>query len=237
MYFDYEYYCGANVVMEMDGVQVTELSGISFSVQETKRPIYGYSSRHFDAVARGQVLVRGTLLVPFVHRDYLFNVMKVGKGIETEQTAVQLQNIDRDLPDGSEALASVVEQIRTDPVNANAQMKALQAKYWDLSDRTFQKTKGRLSGAFNPHDVEASFDIKITFGLRDASNAYGGEQNLLISDAYILSRGTQIQISEDCIMEEYGFFARNLWTLSDVEVEFAEADMQVAPNDAKVGIN
>jgi hypothetical protein len=51
----------------------------------------------------------------------------------------------------------------------------------------------------------------------------------------ILSRGTAIQISEDCIMEEYSFFARNLWSMAHVDPPVMIADMQGDPNAAKIG--
>ena len=231
MYYDYEYFCGANCVVEIDGVQVTEISGITFSAQETKRPIYGYSSRHFDAIARGQVLVRGSLIIPFVHRDYLFRVLQMGRIGQAGVQGIPAP----ELRDGSEVLAEALTAIELDPINAEANMEALREKYWDVAARVRGKSaSSRLYGTYNAYDMEQTCNIKITFGERSAENAFGGKQNLLISDVAIISRGIPIQISSDCIMEEYGFFARNLWSLKDHMVDTATVDTSLPENEAPI---
>jgi len=77
MYYGFEYFAGANVTVKVGDMTILEASGISVDYQNSKRPIYGYSSRYFDAVAEGQSLVTGTLLVNYVHQDYLFHVIEM----------------------------------------------------------------------------------------------------------------------------------------------------------------
>ena len=65
--FGYDYFCGANVYIKVNGQAAIEAAGISYQVQDSTSPIYGYSSRIFDAVAVGQKIVKGSLIINFVH--------------------------------------------------------------------------------------------------------------------------------------------------------------------------
>ena len=68
----YSYHCGANISLKINDFPVTEAAGISYNVIDSTIPLYGYSSRYFDAVAPGQILVQGSLVINFVHHNYLF---------------------------------------------------------------------------------------------------------------------------------------------------------------------
>ena len=63
--FGYEYFCGANVKISFNGNPNTEVAGISYEALDSSTPIYGYSSRLFDAVAPGQKLIRGSFVLNF----------------------------------------------------------------------------------------------------------------------------------------------------------------------------
>lgn len=73
--YPWEYFCAANTVLYFQGRPALEIAGMTMAVREGKRPIYGYSSRHFDGVARGNVLVEGTILTNLVEFNYLMNVI------------------------------------------------------------------------------------------------------------------------------------------------------------------
>jgi hypothetical protein len=73
--YPWEYFCAANTVLYFQGRPALEIAGMTMAVREGKRPIYGYSSRHFDGVARGNVLVEGTILTNMVEFSYLMNTI------------------------------------------------------------------------------------------------------------------------------------------------------------------
>jgi len=77
-YYGYDYFCGANIYVKINGVPAVEIAGISYQVQESTAPIYGYSSRIFDAVAMGQKIVRGNLVINFIHPNYLAQIIERG---------------------------------------------------------------------------------------------------------------------------------------------------------------
>lgn len=66
-----DYYSGANVTIAIGPCILTQVAGVQFGVQQSKRPIYGYNSQYFDAVAKGQVSVSGNLWINFVNPRYL----------------------------------------------------------------------------------------------------------------------------------------------------------------------
>lgn len=73
--YPWEYFCAANTMVYFNDRPVLEIAGMTMAVREGKRPIYGYSSRHFDGVARGNVLVEGTVLVNMVEYTHIMNVI------------------------------------------------------------------------------------------------------------------------------------------------------------------
>lgn len=77
-YYGYDYFCGANIYVKINGAPAVEIAGISYQVQESTAPIYGYSSRIFDAVAMGQKIVRGNLVINFIHPNYLAQIIERG---------------------------------------------------------------------------------------------------------------------------------------------------------------
>ena len=68
-------YTGANVSLTIGSTLITNAFGISYEVTQNKRPIYGYNSMHYNAIAKGQVLVLGQLYINFQHPSYLSKVL------------------------------------------------------------------------------------------------------------------------------------------------------------------
>ena len=69
-------YTGANVSIMLGPHLLTQCFGIEYSLQQSKRPIYGYNSQYYDGVANGLVLVTGALHLNFVHPGYLSTVLQ-----------------------------------------------------------------------------------------------------------------------------------------------------------------
>jgi hypothetical protein len=203
-------FCGANVIVEIEDVPVLECAGVSYSIQESKRPIYGYSSRHFDAVASGQVIVQGSLLVNYVDQNYLFEVIR--QGALNHGTFLGV-------PSSDELSDQVLNPIEAERMGADAIdnygtsgeiINALKSTIWD-SD--IQGASIAHSDIPNPHDAFGGVDIKVTFGERHQGNNFLGISNVLLSSVYFTGRGNAIQIDENVVVEEYPFFARNIYHL------------------------
>ena len=59
-----EYYSGTDTKVYLDGNEQTEISYISFSLNEQLKPIYGYASRTFDDMSVGNRIVTGVFKMP-----------------------------------------------------------------------------------------------------------------------------------------------------------------------------
>lgn len=68
-------YTGANVSLTIGPDLITNAFGISWELSQNKRPIFGYNSMHYDAVASGQVIVLGQLYINYQHPNYLSRVL------------------------------------------------------------------------------------------------------------------------------------------------------------------
>lgn len=203
MSFGYEYFSGANVVVELRGIGVMECAGLSYSISESKRPIYGYSSRFFDAAARGQVLVQGTILTNYVHEDYVRTILTHAKRPAPTPDAYGVYNRGGEIVDEQGIPVSSAQLLRNMANNwAQEQYVAqdLRNLYWT--------NPGSGRDRFNPHDVFGGFTIRASFGERSENNSMG-RTGFLLDSVYLVGRGKQIQISEDVIVEEHQFFARN----------------------------
>lgn len=247
--YTYEYFCGANVVVAIEGMELHEAAGISFGVQESKMPLYGYSSRHFDAIARGQVLVQGSLLVNYIHQDYLYRAIQTGREqvseiVSTVQNSVDpnaattftaeqaVQDLHFALQNEAEAQA-FADTILQDPSQNQQLIAAFQGNYWDTNAPAFgvAPTFDSLDPTgINPHDLNSTVDIKITFGNRSPFNNNNGLTGLLLSGVYFVGRGVPIQIDEEVIVEEYSFIGRNLHSLNTVSAisgDFSGGELDV----------
>ena len=203
MKYGFEYFCGANVIVSIGDMPVLEAAGISYEARDSKMPIYGYSSRHYDAVADGQVIVQGYILLNYVHQDYLFRAIELRNGSTTsavnQEPIAGLEDVDFDFG----GLAG-------DYAQAQQFITQMKQQYWNsqLQSGTFSP----IVNSHNPFDVSGGVDITIAFGQQDASRPAGQTAALLV-DVHFTGRSTEIKIDEDVIVEAHQFFARDVFSL------------------------
>lgn len=73
--YQYDYYCGSQVKVFFGDIWVDDVVTIQYSIKQGKEPIYSYASQYFDAVAMGNVLGDGVLVIAFKEVGY-FNVIR-----------------------------------------------------------------------------------------------------------------------------------------------------------------
>lgn len=81
--YDLDYFTSSQCALYIGDVFVDEVVNISYSVQQSKTPIYGYASQLFDTVAPGQVIVQGQFTINFKEAGYLWLVLQRYKRFET----------------------------------------------------------------------------------------------------------------------------------------------------------
>lgn len=228
--YPFEYFCGANVTIRVDGFPILECAGLSYSIAETKRPIYAYHSRLYDAVARGQVLVQGSILVNYVHQDYLFKATELAKS-----RSLQDPVLPQDL--AIRSLRSVNPLgTKVDPTIENYidYIENQKAAYWNTSISPSSNSK--YNNTYNLHDGGNGYTIEIIFG--EQSNVYpNGQTALIIHGVAFTGRGTAIQIDSETIVEQYSFLGRNVASLRTpyvpVEVVPVPSDIRVEEDSTK----
>ncbi len=73
--YNYEYFTGANVSIYGNGSRITECSGISYSITNSRQPVYGYNSEYFDVMLPGRIIVQGNILINYTGPNYLTRLL------------------------------------------------------------------------------------------------------------------------------------------------------------------
>lgn len=89
--YPYDYFAGTDCKIFFGDIWVDDIVTIQYNVTQSKTPIYGYASQNFDAVARGQVLVEGTLAVSFKETGYL-NIIQAQLEAQKRRTETGIQS-------------------------------------------------------------------------------------------------------------------------------------------------
>lgn len=202
-YFNFEYFCGANVLVRVGDMPLLEASGLSLHTQETKRPIYGYSSRFFDAVARGQVLVQGQLAINYVHQDYLYYAIRAGLNLIEENVSTT------SIP--QPAIQDYMQSLGLNDELDGQFIQSMKNQFW--APQSSKRGYHTLKDTRNPHDDGAGVNFRVTFGDQDLGLKDSGKTGMLISNVHFLGRSSVINVDENAIIELYPFIARNVYSL------------------------
>jgi hypothetical protein len=74
--YEYDHFAGSQVGIYIGDVFVDEINRLQFAIHQAKRPIYGYASQYYDAMASGQVIVSGTFTINFKESGYMHIILK-----------------------------------------------------------------------------------------------------------------------------------------------------------------
>lgn len=79
------YYSGPQVRVYINGIWVDDIIRLEWTPVQNKRPIWGYSSTYFDAIAAGTVLISGSFSMNFRYDGYLATILGYIDNITAEQ--------------------------------------------------------------------------------------------------------------------------------------------------------
>jgi hypothetical protein len=221
-YYDWEYFCGANVVVELGGsirqkpgMPALEAAGISYNFMDSSQPIYGYSSEYFDAVAPGQRIIQGSIVVNFVHANYMHHSINQGRahglppdtasiadamradGVHNPPDDQSFNNLWRTYLSNSGSTTSTAEAGQL--ASMSGLFEGMRNKYWGEGASSTTPSWG----GSNVFDMgPASININ-----------FGNKHQIRLSHVVFIGRSSTIQIDESVLLEEYPFFARKLVTL------------------------
>jgi hypothetical protein len=72
---NYQYFSGANTYIEVNNNKLIECAGISYSLQNSQQPIYGYGSTSFDAMLPGREIIQGNFVINYTEPNYIINLL------------------------------------------------------------------------------------------------------------------------------------------------------------------
>lgn len=74
-FFPEEYFSGADVKLYINDVWMDDVTGLSYGLYEKVQPIYGYASKTWDYVMRGQRIVQGKFRIAFREAGFLYTLL------------------------------------------------------------------------------------------------------------------------------------------------------------------
>jgi hypothetical protein len=69
--YEYDWFSGSQIGVMIGDVLIDGAVAISFNVEQTKTPVYGYANQYYTFLADGHVLVQGVLTIAFKEAGYL----------------------------------------------------------------------------------------------------------------------------------------------------------------------
>lgn len=185
-------YTGANISLYIGPNLVTDCFGISWELSNSKRPIYGYNSTHFDAIAKGQVIVLGNLLFNYKTPNVLSYYLQAHYAMTGGSTDSFDYETD---PNGSTELGglNLSRDKRRSPYAINSRPDQ------------FSDTDGLL----DPIDIHIRYgNPEREFLDRNLIETYQDSNSVILRNVHFIGESQSIMADDQPILEVYKFIAR-----------------------------
>ena len=202
------YYSGGQAQIYMEDIFIDELFALQFSTVTNKTPIYGYSSKRFDTVADGNLLVTGSFTVNFVNANYMSILSKYLQGNKAE---LERSRAGRLRPAGDQTLV----QAANNP-SALSPFELTQAlnQIRGLGNKEFRELQSAIQ-ELNVIEVEHDmfydippFDVFAVFGDETDPNANHTLRKII--DVYLTAQAQVVNSSGEVRQEQFSFIARDI---------------------------
>ena len=224
---DARYYSGVQTSIWFGDIWVDDITAISWSYNQEKRPIYGYASQYFDAVAKGQVLVQGQMQINFREKGYLSYIVKnlprIQKDIRKYQTEDEAKKTFKALrPFISKQLKQGTFNERT--LQEIADLPKSES-FWEIAATYENAIWGDLEDQdrerFDTPDIAQQdampngFNILVTYGDIQAAEARSVNELLKSTSkslvgVHLLGSSQVIESNGEPVRETYSFMARDM---------------------------
>jgi hypothetical protein len=74
--YEYDYFSGSSCLVYFEHILVDDCVRIGFNVQQQRRPLFGYASQYYNALAAGVVMVTGSFWIGFKEAAYIPIILK-----------------------------------------------------------------------------------------------------------------------------------------------------------------
>lgn len=83
-----KYYSSNDAMVIIGDVFVDEAVSVSYSVRDSKIPIYSYNSPYFKRVAPGKIIVQGTITINYIDDNYFLNILRASQNKNPDKNSV-----------------------------------------------------------------------------------------------------------------------------------------------------
>jgi len=197
----YSYFSGSQIVIYIGDVLLEEAVFLSYQEQQNKKPIFGYASQYWDAVAQGTSIVQGSLAINYIDNKYLPMLIfdTLNRKSSTELAAPPANP--RPLDQMSFMAQAAGYNVLTDAgkQNFDAMMNTQKNKYW----QPIQSFRD-MPGAAKMDPV----DIFLTYG-NQTGGSMGSTSKRLIKTVFTEESQT-IEINGQPVLEVYQFLSQRI---------------------------
>jgi len=221
----FDHYSGSQIGVWFGNIYLDDINSIQWTRQQSKRPLYGYASQNFDAVAKGTVLISGSFVVNFRQSGYLTFIMKaiekVYGGLQDKSTWATVRGlIGTHLRNGTFGPKTVQE---IQDIGNSPDFLSLAKNYEDIIWGGGTPGDSNSDGTIDrnlPSDVEQNtalpngFNILVTYGNTSTNQArtlseYTQSTTKSLNGVHLIGESQLIQVGGQPIQEQYEFIARN----------------------------
>lgn len=199
-----------------DNKEVDEINFIEFNVITNDRPIYGYSSQKFDAVARGNIIVQGTFAINYVYEGYLVKKYSKIDDVEFEEV----------VEDEGDDIANISEK---------EEIEVNKKKFWNNNN------EGKITPIntlFNRNTTNKNniSNLKIKIQNKIFINDKFLTTEKIISDVQISQMGFRSIIDGEPLQEIYQFFGRDYGKETSTEQNKPDVKKSQAPQPTTISV-
>jgi hypothetical protein len=134
-----------------NGVLIDECFDIQYQYTETKEPIYGYNSKHFDAIMAGVVVIQGAFSINYKHDAYLHEALHYASGElnyngkSSRQQAIDKKEEMRRSQDTYRATLSGMRDLRLQKRELETELKNIDKKVLDAEAIVVTRTQKKAT--------------------------------------------------------------------------------------------
>ena len=224
---DFNYFSGSQITIWFGNIWVDDITAIGWQYNQEKRPIYGYASQHFDAVAKGQVLIQGQLRINFRNQGYLSyilkNLPKLREGLKTNQSEEEYEKVWEELRPvisthlnngtfGPKTFQEILEMPKRDDFLEVSELYA-KAIWGELPEE--KKKQLNTPDIIQQEIFPEGFNILITYGDPQQAdpqsiNDVMASTTKSLTGVHLLGSSQVIEINGEPTQESYTFMAQDM---------------------------
>lgn len=204
----FSYFSGSQVVIFAGDIFIDEAVFLSYNLRQNKKPVYGYASAYWDAIATGTVLVEGSLAINYVDNKYLPLILYDNarrRHVLEPRIPQPTSNLDH--------LSYLANLAGYNLLNRSGReafqgaVDTLKQLYWEKTN-TSQNTMPRT-------DQMPPVDIYITYGSQKSS---WGSTVKKLEQATFVGESQTIELGGQPILEVYNFIARRILNVLKADI-------------------